>query len=137
MIFIIIIVLFFMIWFGFGIMLKVLMVMFICFFFILISFVDGIENIDKDYLNLFKIMDLNKVNIFIYFKFFMVMDKFFFGFKIFVMYVVMVVIVVEWLGGMKGFGVYMFRLKSVYVFDKVFVFIILVVIFSLMFVGIV
>lgn len=57
---------------------KVLMVMLTCFFPILISFVDGIENIDKDYLNLFKTMNSNKVNTFIHLKFPMAMDKFFF-----------------------------------------------------------
>ena len=71
----------FMIWFGFGTMPKVLMVMLTCFFPILISFVDGIENIDKDYLNLFKTMDSNKVNTFIHLKFPMAMDKFFLDLK--------------------------------------------------------
>lgn len=45
--------------------------------------------------------------------------------------------VAEWLGGTKGLGVYMLRSKSAYALDKVFASTILVVIFSLMFVGIV
>ncbi|ENY8712731.1 ABC transporter permease [Clostridioides difficile] len=127
----------FMIWFGFGTMPKVLMVMLTCFFPILISFVDGIENIDKDYLNLFKTMDSNKVNTFIHLKFPMAMDKFFSGLKISATYAVMAATVAEWLGGTKGLGVYMLRSKSAYALDKVFASTILVVIFSLMFVGIV
>lgn len=107
------------------------------FFPILISFVDGIENIDKDYLNLFKTMDSNKVNTFIHLKFPMAMDKFFSGLKISATYAVMAATVAEWLGGTKGLGVYMLRSKSAYALDKVFASTILVVIFSLMFVGIV
>ncbi|HBF1430355.1 TPA: ABC transporter permease subunit, partial [Clostridioides difficile] len=120
-----------------GTMPKVLMVMLTCFFPILISFVDGIENIDKDYLNLFKTMDSNKVNTFIHLKFPMAMDKFFSGLKISATYAVMAATVAEWLGGTKGLGVYMLRSKSAYALDKVFASTILVVIFSLMFVGIV
>ncbi len=41
------------IWFGFGILPKILMVTLTCFFPILINFVDGMENLDRDYLNLF------------------------------------------------------------------------------------
>jgi len=45
--------------------------------------------------------------------------------------------VAEWLGGTKGLGVYMVRSKSAYALDKVFASTILVVIFSLIFVGII
>ena len=38
------------IWFGFDSLPKVIMVMTTCFFPILINFVDGMENIDKDYI---------------------------------------------------------------------------------------
>ena len=65
------------------------------------------------------------------------MDKFFSGLKISATYAVMAATVAEWLGGTKGLGVYMLRSKSAYALDKVFASTILVVIFSLMFVGIV
>ncbi|RDY24254.1 ABC transporter permease [Romboutsia maritimum] len=125
------------IWFGFDILPKIIMVALTCFFPILISFVDGIENIDKDYLNLFKTMHSNKLNTFIHLKFPMAMDKFFSGLKISATYAVVAATVAEWLGGTKGLGVYMVRSKSAYALDKVFSSTILVVIFSLVFVGII
>ncbi|RDY28049.1 ABC transporter permease [Romboutsia weinsteinii] len=125
------------IWFGFETLPKIIMVTMTCFFPILISFVDGIENIDKDYLNLFKTMNSGKLSTFIHLKFPMAMDKFFSGLKISATYAVMAATVAEWLGGTEGLGVYMVRSKSAYALDKVFASTILVVIFSLVFVGII
>ncbi|MDK2564132.1 ABC transporter permease [Romboutsia sedimentorum] len=125
------------IWFGFDILPKVIMVTMTCFFPILISFVDGIDNIDKDYLNLFKTMNSSKTSIFIHLKFPMAMDKFFSGLKISATYAVVAATVAEWLGGTNGLGVYMVRAKSSYALDKVFASTILVIIFSLVFVGVI
>lgn len=124
------------IWFGFGALPKILMVTLTCFFPILISFIDGLENIDKDYLNLFKTMKSNKIQTFIHLKLPMSMDKLFSGIKISVTYMVVSATVAEWLGGTKGLGVYMVKAKSAYALDKVFASTIVVVIFSLLFVGI-
>lgn len=125
------------IWFGFGIKSKVLCVILTCFFPILVNFIDGIEGIDIDYLNLFKVMKANKLYTFIHLKFPMSMDKFFTGLKISSTYAFVAATVAEWLGGTAGLGVYMVRAKSSYALDKVFASTILVVIFSLMFVGLI
>ena len=122
------------IWFGFGIKSKVLCVVLTCFFPILINFTDGIESIDRDYLNLFKIMKANKVKTFIHLKFPMSMDKLFTGLTISSTYAFVAATVAEWLGGSAGLGVYMVRAKSSYALDKVFACTILVVAFSLIFV---
>ena len=76
------------IWFGFEALPKILMVALTCFFPILISFVDGLENIDKDYLNLFKTMNSSKLQTFIHLKLPMSIDKLFSGIKISVTYMV-------------------------------------------------
>jgi ABC-type nitrate/sulfonate/bicarbonate transport system permease component len=83
------------IWFGFDILPKVIMVTMTCFFPILINFVDGIDNIDKDYLNLFKTMNSSKISIFIHLKFPMAMDKFLSGLKISATYAVVAATVEE------------------------------------------
>lgn len=125
------------IWFGFGILPKTLMVILTCFFPILVSFVDGLENIDNDYLNLFKTMNASKLNTFIHLKFPMSIEKLFSGLKISATYAVMAATVAEWLGGTEGLGVYMVRSKKAYALDKVFASTILIVIFSLIFVGVI
>ena len=125
------------IWFGFEALPKILMVALTCFFPILISFVDWLENIDKDYLNLFKTMKSSKLQTFIHLKLPMSIDKLFSGIKISVTYMVVAATVAEWLGGTKGLGVYMVRAKSAYALDKVFASTIIVVVLSLIFVGLV
>ena len=84
------------IWFGFEALPKILMVALTCFFPILISFVDGLENIDKDYLNLFKTMKSSKLQTFIHLKLPMSIDKLFSGIKISVTYMVVAATVAEW-----------------------------------------
>lgn len=125
------------IWFGFGIKSKVLCVVLTCFFPMLINFMDGMETIDKDLLNLFKIMKANKLKTFLHLKFPMAMEKFFTGLKISATYAFIAATVAEWLGGSAGLGVYMVRSKSSYALDKVFASTILVVFFSLIFVGLI
>ena len=125
------------IWFGFDSLPKIIMVMATCFFPILINFVDGIENIDKDYLNLFKTMDASKLKTFIHLKLPMSLESLFTGLKISATYAFVSATVAEWLGGSIGLGVYMVRAKSAYALDKVFASTILVIVFSLMFVMIV
>ena len=99
--------------------------------------VKGLENIDKDYLNLFKTMKSSKLQTFIHLKLPMSIDKLFSGIKISVTYMVVAATVAEWLGGTKGLGVYMVRAKSAYALDKVFASTIIVVVLSLIFVGLV
>lgn len=125
------------IWFGFGIKSKVLCVVLTCFFPILINFTDGLEGIDKDYLNLFKVMKASKLKTFLYLKFPMSLDKFFSGLTISSAYAFVAATVAEWLGGTNGLGVYMVRAKNSYALDKVFASTLLVVFFSLLFVGII
>lgn len=123
------------IWFGFGIESKVLLVVLTCFFPMLVSFTDGMDKIDSDYINMFKLMNASKVKTFIHLKFPMSLDNFFTGLKISSTYAFIAATVAEWLGGSSGLGVYMVRAKSSYALDKVFACTILVVIFSLLFVG--
>lgn len=122
------------IWFGFDSLPKIIMVMITCFFPILVNFVDGMENIDKDYINLFKTMDASKLNTFIHLKLPMSLESLFTGLKISATYAFVAATVAEWLGGSVGLGVYMVRAKSAYALDKVFASTILVIIFSLIFV---
>lgn len=121
----------FIIWFGFGILFKIIVVILVCFFFIVISILDGLEFVDKDFINYFKLMGVLRIKVFLYLKFFYGILSFFFGMRIVVIYSIMGVVVGEWFGGDKGIGVYMIRVRSVYVLDKMFVVIIIIVVVSM------
>lgn len=121
-----------MIWFGFGIFPKVLLIVLVCFFPIAVSLVDGFEKVEKDYDNLFKTMQANRLQTLIHLKLPHAMVHFFSGLKIAATYMIMTAVISEWQGGLGGIGVYMVRAKSAYELDKVFASIAVIVILSVL-----
>ncbi|WP_123053764.1 ABC transporter permease [Clostridium sp. JN-1] len=121
----------FIIWFGFGILPKVITVVLVCFFPIVISLVDGLDSADKDMLNLMDIMKASKIQKFIYVKFPSCLGSFFSGLRIAATYSIMGAIIGEWLGGEKGLGIFMVRAKNAYALDQIFAAIIVVIVLSM------
>lgn len=122
----------FIIWFGFGYLPKIIVVVIMCFFPIVISIVDGLEGVDKDLINHFKLMGASKLNIFLHLKLPFGMINFFSGIRIAATYSIMGAVIGEWLGGEKGLGVYMTRARSAYDLDKMFAAIIVIVVISIL-----
>lgn len=127
----------FIIWFGFGALPKIIVVVIVCFFPIVISIVDGLEGVDRDLINHFKLMGASKLNIFMHLKLPYGMINFFSGMRIAATYSIMGAVIGEWLGGDKGLGVYMTRARSAYALDKMFASIVVIVIISMLVVFIV
>lgn len=121
----------FIIWFGFGALPKIIVVVIVCFFPIVISIVDGLEGVDKDLINHFKLMGASKLNVFLHLKLPYGMINFFSGMRIAATYSIMGAVIGEWLGGDKGLGVYMTRARSAYALDKMFASIVIIVVISI------
>jgi len=121
----------FVIWFGFGILPKIIVVVLVCFFPIVISLIDGLDSVDTDMVNLLKTMGASKYQIFTMVKLPSSTVNFFSGLRIAATYSIMGAVIGEWLGGDKGLGVYMIRAKNSYALDKVFAVIIIIVILSM------
>ena len=121
----------FIIWFGFGALPKIIVVVIVCFFPIVISIVDGLEGVDKDLINHFKLMGASKLNVFLHLKLPYGMINFFSGMRIGATYSIMGAVIGEWLGGDKGLGVYMTRARSAYALDKMFASIVIIVVISM------
>ncbi|MBW4829442.1 MAG: ABC transporter permease [Clostridiaceae bacterium] len=122
----------FIIWFGFGTLPKIIMVIMACFFPIVISLVDGLEKIDNDYLRLFKTMNASKLQTFYHLKLPYAIVHLLSGIKIAATYMIMTAVVSEWLGGEGGIGVYMVRAKNAYALDKVFASILVIMVVSIL-----
>lgn len=121
----------FVIWFGFGILPKIIVVILVCFFPIVISLIDGLDSVDTDMVNLLKTMGASKFQIFTMVKLPASTVNFFSGLRIAATYSIMGAVIGEWLGGDKGLGVYMIRAKNSYALDKVFAVIIIIVLLSM------
>jgi ABC-type nitrate/sulfonate/bicarbonate transport system permease component len=121
----------FAIWFGFGILPKIIVVVLVCFFPMLLSLLEGLNSIDKDLINLLKSMGASKYQIYREVKFPAALFSFFSGLKISATYSIMGAVIGEWLGGKDGLGVYMLRLKHSFQLDKVFAVILVIILLSL------
>ncbi len=117
-------------WFGFGIMPKIVVVVLICFFPITVSITEGFSGIDPELIDMMRSMGANKYHIFTKVQFPAVLGPFFSGLKIAVTYSIMGAIIGEWMGGSAGIGVYMMRVKSSFAYDKMFAAIVLISILS-------
>lgn len=121
----------FIIWFGFGTLPKIIVVVLVCFFPIVISISDGLDSVDNDFINHFKLMGASKLKVFLHLKLPYGILSFFSGMRIAATYSIMGAVIGEWLGGDIGLGVYMTRARSAYALDKMFAAIIVIVAISM------
>ena len=124
------------IWFGFGIAPKIILVVVMCFFPITVNLTDGFSQVDRDCLNMFRVWKASEGQIYRHLKFPCALPYFFSGLRISVTWMLVSAILSEWLGGDRGIGVYMLRAKQTYALDKVFAAVIFVVLMSLVLIGI-
>lgn len=118
-------------WFGYEMLPKVILIVLVVFFPISVNLLDGFQSSDRDAINLLRSMGAGKTQIFRYIKFPAALGQFFASLKISVSYAVVSAVISEWLGGFNGLGVYMTRVKKAYSYDKMFAVIFLISALSL------
>ena len=119
-------------WFGYEMAPKVILIVITTFFPITVGLLNGFKSIDTDSVHLLRAMGAGRWQIFRYIKLPGAMSQFFAGLRISASYAVVGAVISEWLGGFGGLGVYMTRVKKAYAFDKMFAVIFLISIISLM-----
>ena len=120
------------IWFGFGIFPKVIVVALVCFFPIAINLSDGFRLVDRDMVKLMRTLGASRRQMFIKLKLPAAAPFFFSGLKIAGTYSVMGAVIGEWLGASKGLGILLTRSSQSFLTEKVFAAIILIVGLSLL-----
>lgn len=119
-------------WFGYEMTPKVILIVITTFFPIAVGLLNGFMSADKDSINLLRTMGAGRWQIFCYIKFPGALSQFFAGLRISASYAVVGAVISEWLGGFHGLGVYMTRVKKAFSFDKMFAVIFLISIISLL-----
>ena len=119
-------------WFSYGIVPKVILVVLVSFFPMAVGLLEGFQSVDPDMVKLLKSMGAGRMQIFWNVKFPSAMGNFFSGLKIAVSYSIVGAVIAEWLGGFTGLGVYMTRVKKSLSYDKMFAVILLVSLRSLL-----
>ncbi|MFV0517039.1 MAG: ABC transporter permease [Aminipila sp.] len=121
----------FIIYLGFGIAPKVLIVVLMCFFPIAVSFADGMKQADLNQVNLAKLFGAGNLKVYTLVKIPSALPSFFSGLKVAATYSITGAVVGEWLSSNSGLGYYMLRAKNGFMLDKVFACVVVVVILSL------
>ncbi|SER43622.1 ABC-type nitrate/sulfonate/bicarbonate transport system, permease component [Gracilibacillus ureilyticus] len=125
------------IWFGFGITPKLLIIILVCFFPIAVATIDGLKQTNPELIHYMKMAGATKKQIFIKLELPHALPSIFSGLKISATYSVMGAVISEWLGANQGIGVYMTLASSSFRTDRVFVAILFIMILCLLFFGII
>ena len=118
-------------WMGYGMLPKVVLVVLSMFFPITVSLIRGFRSTDPDVIDLMRTMKATRLQIFFNAKLPAAANQFFSGLRIGATYAIVGAVVAEWLGGQSGLGVYMTRVRKSFAYDKMFAVIILISLLSL------
>ena len=119
-------------WFGYEMTPKVILIVITTFFPIAIGLLNGFRSVDSDSVHLLRAMGAGRWQNFRYLKLPGAIHQFFAGLRISASYAVVGAVISEWLGGFNGLGDYMTRVKQAFAFDKMFAVIFLISIISLL-----
>ncbi|PTX64329.1 ABC-type nitrate/sulfonate/bicarbonate transport system permease component [Melghirimyces profundicolus] len=124
-------------WFGYGLLPKVLIVALVTFFPVVVSTVDGLSSADPDMVRLLRSMGAKEWQVFRMVRFPHALPSFFSGMKIAATYGVLGAVIAEWLGASEGLGVFLIRSQNSFAADRVFVAITVITFWSLVLFGLV
>ena len=118
-------------WFGYGLLPKILLIALTTFFPITVSLLGGFRAADPDMIDLMRTMNATDWQIFWQVKLPGAAEQFFSGLRISATYAIVGAVIAEWLGGFVGLGVYMTRVRKSFSYDKMFAVIVLISALSL------
>ncbi|MVP02415.1 ABC transporter permease [Paenibacillus lutrae] len=124
-----------MIWFGFGILPKLIVIALVCFFPVTVATLGGLSNPDPGMHRYLQMIGASRSQLFWKLELPYALPSVFSGLKISATYSVMGGVIAEWLGSDRGIGVFMLLSKSSFRTDRVFVAIVLIVVLSLLLFG--
>ncbi len=108
------------IWLGYTIWPKIIVVALVCFFPIVVTAADGLRSADPDLLGLLQAMGATRSQIFLKARVPGALPAVFSGIKVAVTYSVIGAIIGEWVGASRGLGVFMLRASNSFRTDWVF-----------------
>lgn len=122
-------------WFGYNMQPKIMLVTLTCFFPLATGIYDGIRGILPEYMDEFNMLGGGYLDALLHVKIPMSLPGFFSSLKVAATYSIVGAVIAEWIAGNAGLGVYMTRVRKSYEFDKMFAVIFLIVILSQLLIG--
>ena len=108
------------IWFGFGLLPKVLLIILVTFFPIVVALLDGFASTEREAMDLLRTMGSKRLQTFRLVRFPGALPNFFTGLRISATYAVLAAIFAEYVGAYHGLGIWMSQSKSSFRTDLVF-----------------
>jgi ABC-type nitrate/sulfonate/bicarbonate transport system permease component len=108
------------IWFGFGLLPKVLLIVLVTFFPIVVALLDGFAATEREAMDLLRTMGSSRLQTFRLVRFPGALPNFFTGLRISATYAVLAAIFAEYVGAYHGLGIWMSQSKSSFRTDLVF-----------------
>ncbi|WP_090830648.1 MULTISPECIES: ABC transporter permease [unclassified Bacillus (in: firmicutes)] len=121
------------IWFGFGLLPKMIVISLVCFFPVTVAALDGFRQAPKELRDYLQMAGASNWQLFKKLEYPYAIPSLFSGLKISATYSVMGAVISEWLGSKQGIGVYMTFASSSFRTDRVFVAIFAIMVISLVF----
>ena len=118
-------------WFGYGLLPKVILIALTTFFPVTVSLVAGFRSVDRDQVDLLRTMGASEAQLFRYVKLPAAASELMSGLRISAAYAIVSAVIAEWLGGFSGLGVYMTRVRKSFSYDRMFASIIVISALSL------
>lgn len=107
------------IWFGFGVLPKVIVIALVTFFPVTVGLVDGFNRTDREAINLLRSMGASRWKQFVYVRLPSALPSFFTALRIGIAYAVTGAIFAEYVGAERGLGIYMATMKNSFRTDLV------------------
>jgi putative hydroxymethylpyrimidine transport system permease protein len=125
------------VWFGYGLLPKVLLVVLVVFYPVAVSTVEGLDAVDRKLVNLLRTMGASDLQVYLKVRIPSALPGIYGGMKVGATYTVISAIVGEWMGASRGLGVYLLRASNSFATDRVFAGILAVAALSIVLFGIV
>jgi ABC-type nitrate/sulfonate/bicarbonate transport system permease component len=127
----------FVVWFGFGLLPRVLVVALVVFFPIVVATVDGLLASDREQVDLVRSFGGSRADVLRHVLVPGALGPFFAGLKVAAAYAMFGAVVAEWMGASRGLGVYLERSRRSFLTDQMLVAVALVALVSLALFGLV
>ncbi len=120
----------FLIWFGFGMLPKVLVVILICFFPMVVNILAGLNALDRDMLVFYQSLGAKPGRLFRLVRLPAALPYFFGGLRVSATYSIMGAVIGEWLGASRGIGLLLTRAQRAFDLPLVFAAIVVIILLS-------
>jgi ABC-type nitrate/sulfonate/bicarbonate transport system permease component len=107
------------IWFGFGLLPKIIVIAVVTFFPVTVGLIDGFNRTDREAIDLLRSMGANRWEQFVYVRLPSALPSFFTALRIGITYAVTGAIFAEYVGAERGLGIYMAMMKNSFRTDLV------------------